>query len=134
MSNQRPLDQLMLTLLVAFLIAEISAVLVERPIVVRRNRSNPGGWVYATAPLVVVAIISFVVSYLVTQSLSDTILITGVLLVCNVTEMLFLKTWVPGPTPEEEHEKFNEFRAMTKEHFADDVEEIKRRARKKSRE
>lgn len=48
--------------------------------------------------------------------------------------MLFLKTWVSGPTPEEEHEKFNQFRAMTKEQFADDVEEIKRRARKKSRD
>lgn len=45
-----------------------------------------------------------------------------------------MKSWIPGPTPEEEQATIDEFTAMTKEHFADDAEEIKRRAREKTRE
>lgn len=134
MNTRQALDQLMVTLLIAFLISEVAAVVIERPIVAKRNRSNPGGWLYVTVSLFAATIISFIVSWLATQSLADSMLITGVLIQFNVAEMLFLQTWISGPTPEEEHEKFNQLRALTREHFGEDLKEIKRRARERTRE
>lgn len=121
-------------LVLAYLISEIAAVLIERPLVLRAGRSVPGGMAYALLPLAASIIISFAASYALTRSMGASALVTASVLACNVAELLWLKPWEPGPSPEEEHATFNEFKAMTKEHFADDVAQIRHQATERTKE
>lgn len=127
-------SKLAVALFVSYVVAEVASAAIERPIVVKEFRANPGGLAYVLLPFTASALITFVATFAVTRAFDATILITAIVVVINAAEIIWLRSWKPGPSPEEEHAKFNEFKRMTGERFADDVAEIKRRASEKSRE
>lgn len=127
-------DRIAVALVLAFVLSEIVGAIIERPIVLRERRSNPGGFAYVFLPFTASIAISFVASFALGRSMSAGAVVTAAVAICNLAELLWMKSWIPGPTPEEEQATIDEFTAMTKEHFADDVEEIKRRARETIRE
>ncbi|WP_417364882.1 hypothetical protein [Glutamicibacter arilaitensis] len=123
-----------LCLVISYIVSEIVGAIIARPIVLKEGRSNPGGVPFVVLPFTAGLVISFVASYALTGSMHDSLLAVILIAVCNAAEIFWLKPWEKGPTSEEEHATFSEFKAMTKEHFADDVEQIKSRARDKTRE
>lgn len=127
-------DRIAVSLVLAFVISEVVGAVIERPIVLRERRSNPGGFAYVFLPFTASIVISFVASFALDRSIIASAVVTAAVAMCNLAELLWMKSWIPGPTPEEEQATFDEFKAMTKEHFADDVEEIKRRARDRTRD
>lgn len=126
--------QLAVALIVSYVASEIASAIIERPIVVKEYRSNPGGLAYVLLPFTASALITFVATFAVTRAIDASVLITVIVAVINAGEVIWLRSWVPGPTPEEEQAKFNEFKQMTSEHFADDIAEIKRQAAEKTKE
>lgn len=127
-------DRMAVALVLAFVLSEIAGAVIERPIVLRDRRPNPGGFAYVFLPFTASIVISFVASYALHRSISASAVVTAAVAICNLAELLWMKSWIPGPTPEEEQATIDEFTAMTKEHFADDVEEIKRGARERTRD
>lgn len=123
-----------LCLVISYIVSEIVGAIIARPMVLKEGRSNPGGVPFAVLPFTAGLVISFVASYALTGSMHDSLLAASLIAVCNAAEIFWLKLWEKGPTPEEEQARFSEFKAMTKEHFADDVAQIKSRARDKTRE
>ncbi|MNW31954.1 hypothetical protein D3C74_88830 [compost metagenome] len=123
-----------IALAISYLLSEILGAIIVRPIVLKERRPNPGGVLYVVLPFVVSIVVSFAAAYAVTSSLRDSSFVTVLVAACNAAEILWIKPWVPGPSPEEMAAKFHEFKAMTKDHFADDVADIKRRARERTRE
>lgn len=127
------LGHLTAALFLSYLIAEITSAVVERPIVVRRNRTQPGGLAYVLLPFSASLLITFVATFGITKSTALATLITAIVTVLNAVEIILAKSWIPGPTPKEEQEMFNELKAMSKEHFAEDVERIKNQTRENTR-
>ncbi|MGH3654207.1 hypothetical protein [Glutamicibacter sp.] len=123
-----------IALAISYLVSEILGAIIVRPIVLKERRPSPGGVRYVVLPFAVSIMVSFAASYAVTSSLRDSSFVTVLVAACNAAEIIWTKPWVPGPSPEEMDAKFKEFKAMTKDHFADDVAEIKRRARDRTRE
>ncbi len=119
-------DRIAVALVLAFVLSEIAGAVIERPIVLRDRRPNPGGFAYVFLPFTASIVISFVASYALHRSISASAVVTAAVAICNLAELLWMKSWIPGPTPEEEQATIDEFTAMTKEHFADDVVELKR--------
>ncbi|MGP9650761.1 hypothetical protein ACT3TP_09785 [Glutamicibacter sp. AOP38-B1-38] len=126
--------KLVIALIVSFVVSEVLGAVIERPIVVREYRAAPGGLGYVLLPLSASVLIAFASAFAVTGAMDAAVLITVIVAVINTSEVLWLRSWEPGPTPEEEQAKFQDFKAMTSEYFAEDAAEIKRQAGHKARE
>ncbi|WP_404288905.1 hypothetical protein [Glutamicibacter arilaitensis] len=127
------LGHLAATLVFSYLIAEIVSAVIERPIVIQRNRTQPGGLAYVLLPFSASLLITFVATFGITKDMVPAKLITAIVAVLNAVKIILTKSWVPGPTPEKDQEMFNEFKTMSKEHFAEDVERIKNQARESTK-
>ncbi|MHC6177839.1 hypothetical protein [Glutamicibacter sp. X7] len=127
------LDQLATALFFSYIIAEVMSAVIERPLVVQSNRSQPGGPAYALLPFSAAILVTFVVSFGITRSAPSATLLVAVVAVLNAAEIIFTKSWIPGPCPAEEQRAFDEFKRMSKEHFSGDIERIRSQARENTR-
>ena len=55
-------DRIAVALVLAFVLSEIASAVIERPIVLRDRRHNPGGFAYVFLPFTASILISFVAS------------------------------------------------------------------------
>jgi len=127
------LGQLAVALFCSYLIAEIMSAVIERPIVIQQNRTQPGGLAYVFLPFSAALLITFVVGLGITKDTAAATLLIAIVAVLNVAEVILTKSWIPGPSPEDEQRIFDEFKTMTKEHFSDDIDRIKSQARENTK-
>jgi hypothetical protein len=104
----------------------VVTVWTERPFVVRRRLMSPGGWDFALLPWLLSAAVSYAAGWALLGNPFGIILATAMTVVEGV-EVLFRRAWRPGHTDAEYDEKWVKTKEMTKEIFAPDIAEIRRR-------
>lgn len=127
-------SSLIVTIIVAYLIGEILTVAVERPFVIKARRPNPGGWNYALLGWWTTPVVGIFVGWLVLGNSAAAAMATFAALAVPATvEVVLSRPWQPGESREEFHQRYEQFKDTTKVTFADDGDEVKRRARDKAR-
>jgi hypothetical protein len=101
-------------------------VAAERPFVLRRRSSVPGGWAFALMPWLAGATSAFAVAGFLLPGPASAALASTMTAV-EAVELAWSRAWRPGDTDAEFHEKWVAFRELTKETFAPDVAEIRHR-------
>lgn len=127
------LGQLAVAYFCSYFIAEIMSAVIERPIVLQRNRTQPGGLAFVFLPFSAALLITFVVGFGTTKDTTAAILLVVTVAVLNAAEVILTKSWIPGPSAEQEQRIFDEFKNMTKDHFSDDLDRIKSQARENTK-
>ena len=129
-----PMGNLIVVAIAAMIIGEVLTTLAERPFVVKRRLSAPGGWDYAFVPVVIHAVVGLGLGALLLGGLRGGIALGAAYAVATAGEAILSKSWLPGDTQAEFDEKWRQTKQMTRETFDEDVEEIRRRARKRARD
>lgn len=117
---------------VAVGVGALIEVLVEDPFARRRKLSSPGGWDFALVPPLVALIAVVALGWLMSGSLVAGGSVGAAWAVVEAVEIAWLRPWEPGMTQDEFDGKYAELKDMTREAFAADVEEIRRRAGERS--
>lgn len=115
------------------LVSELLAVIIERPFVIRGRLNEPGGWGYSLLPLLAYLLVGLLLSFLTWHNSVSTLVFGVIYAAVTLAIFVLLKPWQPGETQAETDAKFAEFKTMTRQHFDDDVVEIKRRARERTK-
>jgi hypothetical protein len=120
------LDLVVAGVAVGNLIHAVVAVVIERPFVIRGRLMSPGGWGFAVWPLVGAsgAVLAVSVAWL---GSGRGLAVAGAIAVVETALAVYLRPWRPGLTQAEYDEKWAALKEMTKETFAPDVAEIRRR-------
>ncbi|WP_052129223.1 hypothetical protein [Clavibacter michiganensis] len=113
---------------VAVGVGALIEVLLEDPFARRRKLSSPGGWDYALVPPLVALVGVVALGWLMSGSLVMGTAVGGAWVVVESAEIAWLRPWEPGMTQDEFDGKYAQLKDMTRETFAPDVEEIRRRA------
>lgn len=129
-----PLQNLVVAGVAAVVVGEVLTTLAERPFVVKRRLSAPGGWDYALVPVVIHAVVGLGLGALLLGGLRGGVALGAAYAVATAGEVLLSKSWLPGDTQAEFDEKWRRFKQMTHETFDQDLQEIRRRARHKGRD
>lgn len=129
-----PLQNLVVAGVGAVVVGEVLTTLAERPFVVKRRLSAPGGWDYALVPVVIHAVVGLGLGALLLGGLRGGIALGMAYAVATVGETILSKSWLPGDTQAEFDEKWRQFKQMTHETFDDDVQDLKRQAGQKVRD
>jgi hypothetical protein len=108
--------------------ASVVEVLVEDRFARARRLSSPGGWDTALAPPLIALVVVVLLGWIITGELAAAFALGAAWTVVEAAETAWLRPWEPGMTQDEFDGKYAELKAMTKETFADHVEEIRRRA------
>lgn len=117
---------------VAVGVGALIEVLVEDPFARRRKLSSPGGWDFAFVPPMVALVGVVALGWLMSGSLVVGAAIGAAWAGVEAAEIAWLRPWEPGMTQDEFDGKYAELKEMTRETFAPDVEEIRRRAGERS--
>lgn len=117
---------------VAIGIGALIEVLVEDPFARRRKLSSPGGWDFALVPPLVALIAVVALGWLMSGSLEMGTAVGAAWGLASAVGIAIGRPWEPGMTQAEHDAKWVELKEMTKETFAPDVEEIRRRAGERS--
>ncbi|ASE11337.2 Uncharacterised protein [Kocuria rhizophila] len=129
-----PLQNLVVAGVAAVVVGEVLTTLAERPFVVKRRLSAPGGWDYALVPVVIHAVVGLGLGALLLGGLRGGIALGMAYAVAAVGETILSKSWLPGDTQAEFDEKWRQTKQMTHETFDDDVQDLKRQAGQKVRD
>lgn len=129
-----PVENLVVVAIAAVIIGEVLTTLVERPFVVKRRLSAPGGWDYALLPVLIHALVGLGFGALFLGGLRGGVALGAAYAVATAGETILSKSWLPGDTQAEFNEKWRQFKQMTHETFDQDLQEIRRRARHKGRD
>ncbi|WP_333615162.1 hypothetical protein [Glutamicibacter sp.] len=114
-------------LVATLLLGELLAVGIERPFVIRGRLNEPGGWGYSVMPLIAYLLTGTVFAFIAWGN-SVAAMVFGIIhAAVNMGLFFLLKPWQAGETQQETDAKFAEFKAMTKEHFAEDIVEVRAR-------
>ncbi|MBD5380662.1 MAG: hypothetical protein HDR73_01995 [Clavibacter sp.] len=116
----------------ATIAAGLVEVLVEDRFSRARRLSSPGGWDFALVPALAALPPIVLLGWSVTGALAGGLALAGAWALVEAVEIAWLRPWEPGMTQAEHDAKWVELQEMTKETFADDVEEIRRRAGERS--
>lgn len=120
-------------LVATLLLGELLAVGIERPFVIRGRLNEPGGWGYSVLPLLAYLLTGSVFAFIAWGN-SVTAVVFGIIhAAVNMGLFFLIRPWQAGETQQETDAKLAEFKAMTKEHFAEDIVEIKTRARERTK-
>jgi hypothetical protein len=103
-------------------------VLVEDPFARRRKLSSPGGWDFALVPPLVALLGVVALGWLMNGSLVMGTAVGAAWGLASAVGIAIGRPWEPGMTQDEFDRKYVELKDMTRETFAPDVEEIRRRA------
>ncbi|MBM7411673.1 protein-S-isoprenylcysteine O-methyltransferase Ste14 [Clavibacter michiganensis] len=117
---------------VAVGIGALIEVLVEDPFARRRKLSSPGGWDFALVPPLVALVAVVALGWLMSGSFVMGAAIGAAWALIEAAEIAWSRPWEPGMTQDEFDAKYAELKDMTRETFAPDVEEIRRRAGERS--
>ncbi|WP_241534894.1 hypothetical protein [Clavibacter michiganensis] len=128
----RGVDDLVALVAVAVGIGALIEVLVEDPFARRRKLSSPGGWDFALVPPLVALIAVVALGWLMSGSLEMGTAVGAAWGLASAVGIALGRPWEPGMTQEEFDGKYAELKDMTRETFAPDVEEIRRRAGERS--
>ncbi|PPF60849.1 hypothetical protein C5C13_02845 [Clavibacter michiganensis] len=113
---------------VAISVGALIEVLVEDPFARRRKLSSPGGWDFALVPPLVALIAVVALGWLMSGSLVMGTAVGAAWGLASAVGIAIGRPWEPGMTQDEFGGKYAELKDMTRETFAPDVEEIRRRA------
>ncbi|AWG00520.1 hypothetical protein DZF92_05800 [Clavibacter michiganensis subsp. insidiosus] len=121
-----PLDRTIGAVTLMTLVFCTVEVVVERPFVVRGRLMAPGGWGFAVLPWLAgsMAAAATVILWL---GAPTGVVLASVMSGVEAAFVLWSRAWRPGDTDAEYHEKWVKTKEMTKEMFAPDVAEIRRR-------
>ncbi|WP_146112648.1 hypothetical protein [Arthrobacter sp. MYb213] len=100
---------------------------------IRGRLNEPGGWGYSVLPLLVYPLTGTVFAFLAWGNSVAAMVFGNIHAAVNMGLFFLLKPWQAGETQQETDARFAEFKAMTKEHFAEDIVEIKARARERTK-
>ncbi|OUE25574.1 hypothetical protein [Clavibacter michiganensis] len=117
---------------VAVGVGALIEVLVEDPFARRRKLSSPGGWDFALVPPMVALVGVVALGWPMSGSLAVGAAMGAAWAAVEAVEIAWLRPWEPGMTQDEFDGKYAELKEMTRETFAPDVEEIRRRAGERS--
>ncbi|MDN3225337.1 hypothetical protein QWJ06_01185 [Kocuria rhizophila] len=129
-----PVENLVVVATGAVLIGEVLTTLAERPFVLKRRLSAPGGWDYALLPVLIHALVGLGLGALLLGSLRGGLALGAAYAVATAGEVILSKSWLPGDTQAEFDEKWRRTKQMTHETFDDDVQDLKRQAGQKARD
>ncbi|MBF4622496.1 hypothetical protein [Clavibacter sp. VKM Ac-2542] len=124
----RGVGDLVALVAVAISVGALIEVLVEDPFARRRKLSSPGGWDFALVPPLVALIAVVALGWLMSGSLVMAAVIGAAWAIIEAVEIAWSRPWEPGMTQDEFDGTYAELKDMTRETFAPDVEEIRRRA------
>jgi hypothetical protein len=124
----RGAGDLVALVMVAVGVGALIEVLVEEPFARRRKLSSPGGWDFALVPPMVALVGVGALGWLMSGSLVMGAAVGAAWAGVEAAEIAWLRPWEPGMTQDEFDGKYAELKDMTRETFAPDVEEIRRRA------
>ncbi len=113
---------------VAVGVGALTEVLVEDPFARRRKLSSPGGWDFALVPPLVALIAVVALGWLMSGSLEMGTAMGTAWGLSSAVGIAIGRPWEPGMTQDEFDAEYAELKDMTRETFAPDVEEIRRRA------
>ncbi|MFT2754038.1 hypothetical protein [Clavibacter sp. Sh2088] len=112
--------------------ATIVEVLVEGRFARARRLSSPGGWDFALVPTLAASAVVVLLGWSVAGALAAGLAVAVAWAIVEAVEIAWLRPWEPGMTQVEHDAKWAEFTGMTRETFAPDVAEIRRRAEERS--
>ncbi|MBF4625620.1 hypothetical protein [Clavibacter sp. VKM Ac-2872] len=112
--------------------AALVEVLVEDRFSRVRRLSSPGGWDFALVPALAAMPMVVLLGWLLSGALIVGLALAAAWALVEAVEIAWLRPWEPGMTQAEHDAKWVELKKMTKDTFADDVEEIRRRAGERS--
>lgn len=121
------LGTLFLVAIGVVVVSEILTTFAERPLVIKRRLSSPGGWDYALLPLLIQAAVGVAMGYAAFGSLREGYIVAASYIVTTTVEVAIMRPWLPGDTQAQHDEKWQQTKDMTRETFEDDIREIKRR-------
>jgi hypothetical protein len=104
----------------------VVAVVLERPFQIRGRLRSPGGWGFALVPWLGGSVASFSVMTPL-FGVPRGVVIASVVAIVEAAFSIWMREWRPGPTDAEYDEKWARTKEMTKDVFAPDVAEIRRR-------
>jgi hypothetical protein len=112
--------------------ASVVEVLVEDRFARARRLSSPGGWDFALVPPLVALAVVVLLGRTITGALAAGLALGVAWAVVEAVEIAWLRPWEPGMTQAEHDAKWVELKEMTRETFAPDIAEIRRRAEERS--
>jgi hypothetical protein len=112
--------------------ASVVEVLVEDRFARARRLSSPGGCDFALVPPLVAPAVVVLLGRTITGALAAGLALGVAWAVVEAVEIAWLRPWEPGMTQAEHDAKCAELKEMTRETFAPDIAEIRRRAEERS--
>ena len=109
--------------LISYLIFPLVRALVQRPLVVRAQRSSPGGKLFAAYEILVPPPVYLVVALVVTQDTGRAVVVGVCALVFYLAYVARFKPWKPGFTRTEVRSKIEQTKQMTREMFGKAAQE-----------
>lgn len=126
---------LITAIIAIYVVGEVLSAVFERPFVISAGLPSPGGWGYALVGWWTTPVVGLVLGWLMLGHSAAVAAATFIAVAIPATvEAILSSPWEPGETRQETHERYENFKEMTKETFADDADEIRRRAREQTKE
>lgn len=126
--GRHPLGDLAFTVVVAILVVEVLATLIDRAFVLHYHQDDPGTKLNHVLAVVASFIIGFAAGRVLLGTVSGGLACSAAVGIVKLAEVLWLRPWRHALTREEAAQKWEATREMTQEIFEDDVREVKRRA------
>ena len=117
------LDQAAKVVLISYLIFPLVLTLAQRPLVVRAQRSSPGGKLFAAYDILVQPLVYLGVALVVTQDIGKAVMVGVCALVFYLAYVARFKPWKPGFTRTEVRSKIEQTKQMTREMFGEAAQE-----------
>ena len=117
------LDQAAKVVLISYLIFPLVLTLAQRPLVVRAQRSSPGGTLFAAYDILVQPLVYLGVALAVTQDIGKAVMVGVCASVFYLAYAAWLKPWKPGLTRTEVRSKIEQTKQMTREMFGETMQE-----------
>ena len=117
------LDQAAKVVLISYLIFPLVLTLAQRPLVVRAQRSSPGGKLFAAYDILVQPLVYLVVTLGMFQEVGKAATVGSCALVFYLAYAAWLKPWKPGLTRVELRSKIEQTKQMTRELVGDIAQE-----------
>ncbi|MDN6429486.1 MAG: hypothetical protein L0J79_06680 [Propionibacterium sp.] len=126
--GRHPLGDLAFTVVLAVLVVETLATLIDRAFVLHYRQDDPGTKLNHVLAVSASFIIGFVAGWVLLGTVSAGLACSAAVGIVKLTEVLWVRPWNHAISREDAAQKWEASKDMTREVFADDVHEVKRRA------
>ncbi|WP_143226362.1 hypothetical protein [Actinomyces provencensis] len=124
----RPFGDLVFTIVVAVLVVEILATLMDRAFMLHYRRDDPGTKLNHVLAVGASFTIGFVAGWVLLGTVSAGLACSAAVGIVKLAEVLWVRPWKHTITREEAAQKWDATKEMSREVFEDDVREVKQRA------